>query len=130
MPGANDRGSWMTSKIFCIPLAQFLTTLFSRSPKFVTFFASVVKFHENSLLGCPPVLHHAAATTFFTSFLVIKLHFLKKTGPLDAPQGGCRGSRTVRTPSARHWETSLGSVPTLHNFAPSLKNCVPPKKFL
>src|SRR6218665_2977847 len=91
MPGANDRGSWMTSKIFCIPLAQFLTTLFSRSPKFVTFFASIVKFHENSLLGCPPVLHHAPVTTFLTSFLVIYLHSFKKTGPLDAPQGGCPG---------------------------------------
>ena len=28
--------------------------LFSRSPNFFTFFVSVVKFHENSLLGCPP----------------------------------------------------------------------------
>src|SRR6218665_1608074 len=48
-----QRGSQMPSKIFCIPLVKFLTTFFSRSPKFFTFFASVVKFHENSLLRCP-----------------------------------------------------------------------------
>src|SRR6218665_173937 len=71
-----QRGSWMPSKIFFIPLAKFLTTLFSRSPKLFHFFASVVKFHENSLLGGPPpVLHHAPVTKFFTSFLVIYLHF-------------------------------------------------------
>src|SRR6218665_1035997 len=39
------------------------------------FFASVVKFHENSLLGWPPVLHHAPATTFFSSSVDIYLHF-------------------------------------------------------
>src|SRR6218665_227879 len=60
-----QRGSWMPSKIFCIPLAKFLTTFFSRSPKFFTFFASVVKFHENSPLGCPPVLHHAPGNDIF-----------------------------------------------------------------
>src|SRR6218665_1808913 len=91
-----QRGSWMPSKIFCIPLSKFL--FFSRSPKLFTFFASVVKVHDNSLLGCPPVLHHAPVTTFFTSFLVIYLHFLKKTGPLDAPKVDARGRRTVRTP--------------------------------
>src|SRR6218665_3827142 len=86
-----QRGSWVPSKIFCISLAKFLTTFFSRSPKFFTFFVSVVKFNENSLLGCPPVLHCAPVTTFFASFLIIHLHFKKKTGPLDAPQGGCLG---------------------------------------
>ena len=30
-----------------------------------------------------------ASRHYFTSFLVIYLHFLKKTGPVDAPQGGC-----------------------------------------
>src|SRR6218665_12856 len=78
----------MPSKIFCIPLAKFLTTFFSRSRKFFTFFASVVKFHENSLLAWMPP-SAAPVTTFFISFLVIYLHFLKKTSPLDAPQGGC-----------------------------------------
>src|SRR6218665_3102604 len=48
---------------------------------------SVFKFQENSL----PVLHHAPVTTFFSSFLVIYLHFFMKTGPLDAPWGGCPG---------------------------------------
>src|SRR6218665_1660641 len=35
-----QRSSWMPSKIFCIPFVKFLTTFFSRSPKFFTFFAS------------------------------------------------------------------------------------------
>ena len=46
-------------------------------------------------------LHHVPVTTFFSSFLVIYLHFYK-TGPLDAPRVDARGRRTVRTPSARH----------------------------
>src|SRR6218665_3874794 len=100
-----QRGSWMPSKIFSIRLGKFLTTLFTRSPKFFQFvsylfllliqmfhfFASVVKFHENSLLGCPPVLHHAQVMTFFSSSVVVYLHFFTKTDPLDAPQGGCPG---------------------------------------
>src|SRR6218665_1111778 len=50
-------------------------------------------------LDAPPVLHHAPVTTFFISFLVIYLHFLKKTDPLDAPQGGCPGpSHRPHTP--------------------------------
>src|SRR6218665_3134503 len=71
--------------------------LFSHLPKFFSnsqifpFFASVFKFQENSLLGCPPVPHHTPVTTFFSSFLVIYLHFITKTGPLDAPWGGCPG---------------------------------------
>src|SRR6218665_2054890 len=81
----------MPSKIFCIPLAKFLTTFFSRSPKFFTFFASVVKFHENSFPGSPPVLHHAPVTTFFYFFFGHLPTFLKKTDSLDAPQGGCQG---------------------------------------
>src|SRR6218665_4087168 len=81
----------MPSKIFCIFLAKFLTTFFSRSPKFFTLFASVVKFHENSLLGCPPpVLHHAPVTTFFTSFWSFTYIF-KENWPLGCPQGGCPG---------------------------------------
>ena len=39
----------------------------------------------------PPVLHHAPVTTFFSSLLVIYIHFLTKTVLLDAPQGGCPG---------------------------------------
>src|SRR6218665_627817 len=62
------------------------------------FFASVVIFHENSLLGCPPVLHHAPVTTFFSSFLVIYLHFLRKLAPWMSTSVDARGRRTVRTP--------------------------------
>src|SRR6218665_2408193 len=46
----------------------------------------------------PPVLHRAPVTTFFSSFFAIYLHFLHKTGPLDAPMVDARGRRTVRTP--------------------------------
>src|SRR6218665_1939604 len=88
----------MPSKIFCIPLTKFLTTFFSRSPKFFPFFASVVKFHENSLLGCPPVLHHAPVTAFLLLFWSFTYIFKKKTGPLGAPRVRARGRRTVRTP--------------------------------
>src|SRR6218665_1469673 len=93
----------MSSKLFCIPFAKFLTTFFSRSPKFFTFFSSVVQIHENSLLDAPSAAS-CPVTTFFTSFLVIYLHFLEKTGPLDAPRVVVLGRRTVRTPSARHCE--------------------------
>src|SRR6218665_2906060 len=94
----------MPSKICCIPFAKFLTTLFSRSPKFFTFFASVVKFHENSLLlGCPPSAVSCPGNDIFYFFLVIYLHSYKKTGPLDAPQGECPGpSHRPHPPSARH----------------------------
>src|SRR6218665_2968759 len=103
----------MPSKIFCIPLAKFLTTFFSRSPKFFTLFASVVKFHENSLLGCPPVLHHAPVTTFFTSFWSFTYIF-KENWPLGCPPGWMPGAVAPSAPpSARHW-------PDLHRFASTL----------
>src|SRR6218665_1121946 len=44
--------------------------LFRHLTKFFTFSHQFFKFHENSLLGCPPVLHHAPVTTFFSSFLL------------------------------------------------------------
>src|SRR6218665_1010238 len=81
----------MPSKIFCIPLAKFLTTFFSRSPKLFTCFASVVKFHENSLLRCPPSAVSCPGNAIFTSFLVIYLLFVKENWPLGCPQGGCPG---------------------------------------
>src|SRR6218665_2739570 len=72
--------------------------LFSRSPKFFTSFASVVKFHENSLLPwMPPSAASCPGNDIFYFFLGHLPTFLKKTGPLDAPQGGCPGG-TVRTP--------------------------------
>ena len=87
-------------KFFPIRFLKLLTTFLVI---YQNLFASVFKFHENSLLGCPPVLHHAPVTTFFSSFLVTYLHSFTKTGPLDAPRVDARGRRTVRTPiSARH----------------------------
>ena len=56
------------------------------------FFALAVKFYKSSLLGCPPVLHHAPVRTFCVSFWSVTYIFLTKTGLLDAPQGGCPGS--------------------------------------
>src|SRR6218665_1907441 len=53
--------------------------------KMCHFFASVVKFFQNALLGCPQLLHHASVTTFFSSFLVIYLHFLRKLTPWMPP---------------------------------------------
>src|SRR6218665_132824 len=60
-------GQWRAEAVGCPGQRRFLDALenilyssrkisddpFRRSPKFFTFFASVVKFHENSLLGCP-----------------------------------------------------------------------------
>ena len=87
-----QRGSRMPSKIFYIPLAKFLTTFFLVVHlNFSLFSHQLSNFTRIRSLDALPVLHHAPVTTFFTSFLVIYLHFLKKTGPLDAPQGGCPG---------------------------------------
>src|SRR6218665_3654114 len=98
-----QRGSWMPSKIFCIPFAKFLTTFFNRSPKFFTLFASVVKFHENSLLGCPPVLHHAPVTTFFYFFFGHLPTFFKENWPLGCPPEWMPGAVAPSAPpSARH----------------------------
>jgi len=86
MPGANEvLGS--PRKYFVFLWRPF----FSRSPKFFTFFASVVKFHETSLLGCPPSAASSPGNDFFNFFFGYLPTFLKKTGPLDAPQGGCSG---------------------------------------
>ena len=68
----------MPSKIFCIPLVKFLTT-------FRSFYA-------------PQVLPHAPVTTFFASFLVIYLHFLRKLVPWMPPKVDAQGRGTVRIP--------------------------------
>src|SRR6218665_2876314 len=88
-----QRGSWMPSNIFYFLVVRqnfsnsshkISDDLFSHLRKFFSnfpFFASVFKFQENSLLGCPLVPHHTPVTTFFSSFLVIYLHFLRKLVP-------------------------------------------------
>src|SRR6218665_876390 len=70
MPGDNVRSSWMSSNIlYFLVVHQNLSNsphkisddLYSNLPKFFSnfsLFASVFKFQENSLLGCPPVPHH------------------------------------------------------------------------
>src|SRR6218665_542073 len=55
------------------------------------FIASVVTFTKNSLLGCPPCLSSYPGNYIFL-FFYLRLHtFFNKTGPLDAPHGGCPG---------------------------------------
>src|SRR6218665_1055468 len=77
--------------------------LFSHLPKFFSnsqifpFFASVFKFQENSLLGCPPVPHHTPVTTFFSSYLVIYLHFYENW-PLECPLGWMPGAVAPSAP--------------------------------
>src|SRR6218665_3013904 len=92
------QGQILGQKISDEPFLVVHQNFSNSSPNFLViylqifhFFASVVKFHENSLLGCPPVLHHAQVTTFFSSSVVIYLHFFTKTYPSDASQGGCLG---------------------------------------
>ena len=89
---------------------------------------SVFTLHENSLLGCPPVLHHVPVTTFFSSFLVIYLHSLRKLAPWMPPRVDARGRRTVRTPSARHcpleWVYSVQDQKKLGNILLCLYNCL------
>src|SRR6218665_4015930 len=76
----------MSSKLFCIPFAKFLTTFFSRSPKWFTFFASVVKFHENSLLGCPPSAASCPGNDIFLFFFChLPTFLLRKLAPWMPP---------------------------------------------
>jgi len=87
---------------FSISSPKMSDDIFSHLPNFFHFFASVFTFHKNSLLECPPELHHAPVTTFFSSFFSHLPTFLTKTSPLDAPRVDARGRRIVRTPYARH----------------------------
>src|SRR6218665_381646 len=91
-------------KIFCI-------TAFSRKISDDLFLVVHLNFHFFRI-SCqvsrefapwiPPSAASCPGNDFFTSLLVIYLHFCKKTGPLDAPRVDVRGRHTVRTPSARH----------------------------
>src|SRR6218665_2411291 len=75
-----QRGSWMPSKIFRIPLAKFLTTLFSRSPKFFTFSHQLSNFTRIRSLDAPPSAASCPGNIFsllFWSFTYIfKENFL------------------------------------------------------
>ena len=107
------------TKIYPIRLEKFLTTFFESFTKtffqFVSknfcrlyftrsftqmfhIFASVFKFHENSLLGCSLSFASCPGNDIFSSFFSHLPTFFTKIGPLDAPQVDARGRRTVRTP--------------------------------
>ena len=93
-----QRGSWIPSKIFVFLSQNFWRPFYSRSPKFFTFFASVVKFHENSLLGCPPMLHHAPVTTFFLLPFWSFTYIFKENWPLGCPPGWMPGAVAPSAP--------------------------------
>jgi len=100
----HDSGQWRAEAVRCLGPTRFLdvlenilyssrkikclTTFFSRSPKFFTFFTSFVKFHENSLLGCPPpVRNHAPVTTYFHFFFGHLPTFFSENWHLGCPPG-------------------------------------------
>ena len=106
-----DAFKFFSSKIFSIRLAKFLTTVFSRLPKcynsssffshlpkFVTFLRKFSNFTKIRSLDAPTVLHHAPVTTFSLPFFSHLPTFYTKTGPLDAPQGGCPGPSYLSHP--------------------------------
>src|SRR6218665_1788446 len=82
------------------------------------FFALAVKFYKSSLLGCPPVLHHAPVRTFCVSFWSVTYIFLTKTGLLDAPQGGCPGSSHRPHPLCTPLEEAYSDCVTLLHTVP------------
>jgi len=96
---------WRAEAVGCPWLTWFLDTLenilySSRKISYDLFSVVHLNFHFFRI-SCqisrefapwiPPSAASCPGNDFFTSFLVIYLHFCKKTGPLDAPQGGCPG---------------------------------------
>src|SRR6218665_2801136 len=87
------RGCWMpeANEVLGCPRKYFLFT----PQTFRRPFLSVFKFQDNSLPGCLLPSDSRAASCpgndIFLFIFAIYLHFLHKTGPLDAPQGGCPG---------------------------------------
>src|SRR6218665_2151517 len=76
---------------------------FSRSPKFFTFFASVVKFHENSLLGCSPSAASCPGNNIFYFFFGHLPTCFKENWPLGCPPGWMPGAVAPSAPrSARN----------------------------
>src|SRR6218665_2428302 len=88
-----QRGSWMPSKIVSIRLAKFLTIFF-----YLVTYQNLSLFRISCQISRkfapwmpPPVLHHVPVTKFFSSFLVIYLHFFYKSWPLGCPPGWMPG---------------------------------------
>src|SRR6218665_1760947 len=87
------RGCWM--RFF-----DALESIFYSSRKISDdLFLSVVKFHDNSLPGCPSCAASCPGNGIFLFIFAIYLHFFDK----NWPQGGCPGpSHRPHPPSARH----------------------------
>src|SRR6218665_2232241 len=99
MPGANEVLG-CTRKYFLFIPQNF------RRP-----FYQLSNFRTIRSLDAPSRAAPFPVTTFFSSFFAIYLHFLHKTGPLDAPQGGCPGPSHRPHPLC----TSLLQFPFLQN---------------
>jgi len=54
-------------------------------------FYQLSNFRTIRSLDAPSSAASCPGNDIFSSFFAIYLHFLHKTGPLDAPQGGCPG---------------------------------------
>src|SRR6218665_1584949 len=78
----SQRGSWMPSKIFSIHPAKFQTTFFYQLSNFRTIRSLDT---PSRAASCP------GNNIFLFIFCHLPTFFLHKTGPLDAPQGGCPG---------------------------------------
>src|SRR6218665_1136569 len=91
MPGANEDLGCPRKYIFFIRPAKFMTTFFSHSPNFFTFSHPLSHFTKIGSLDAPLSAASCPVTTFFSSFLAFTYICFTKTGPLDAPQGGCPG---------------------------------------
>src|SRR6218665_171222 len=88
MPGANEvLGCPRIFSIFLVVHQIYSNSSHKISifSQFFPFFASVFKFQENSLLGCPPVLHHAPVTTFFLFLFSHLPTFLYENWPRGCP---------------------------------------------
>ena len=98
MPGANEVLG-CHRKYFLFVSQNFWRPSFSHLFQISHFFASVVKFHENSLLRCPPVLHHAPVTTLIFSLLFCHLPtFFEESWPLGCPPGWMPGAVAPSAP--------------------------------
>ena len=95
MPGANEDFGYPRKHFSFVP--QNLWRPFLVIHQNFHFFASVVTFHENWLLGCPPQCGIMPGNDIFLFFFSIYLH-LKKLAPWMPPRADARGRHTVRTP--------------------------------
>src|SRR6218665_3531542 len=93
-----QRGSWMPSKIFSIPLAKFLTTFFSRSPTFFTFSHQLSNFTRIRSLDAPPSVASCPSNDIFNFFFGHLPTFYKENWPLGCPPGWTPGAVAPSAP--------------------------------